>query len=209
MNVLEILKSDDPEQLQKYLESGDWSPTLEKDKTLPRMLRYSPPLSCVAAFCGAVKCFPLVAGTGDHDAIFTPIYHFAAAGGSTVMCGEVLKRLGAGFKGAIFRAIEHHSVDVVKWLFEMSLADPEEVDPRGFTPACVAIEHHDIEILTLLCDKGACLSPPKIALLCYALRVDTAAASYLLTLEGIDVKETDYEGVCFSFTTLPFTSRAR
>ena len=208
MDVLEILKSDDPERLQAYLESGDSSPTLKKDKTLPNMLRYAPPLACVAAFYGAIKCFPLVAGTGDHDAIFTPIEHFAAAGGSTSMCDE-LKKLGAGFKGAIFRAIEHHSVDVVNWLFEMDLVDPAEVDPRGFTSACVAIEHHDMEILRLLCENGANLSPPKIALLCYALRVDIEAASYLLTLEGIDVKETDYTGVCFSFTTLRFTSRAR
>lgn len=191
----EVLKSDNVSNFSAFLESHSVNMTIERNNELPSMLRYSPPLICLAAYFGSRQCFSLLQSKGasltSFDLFRTPVTHFAAAGGSLRICKHLLSA-HLSFAGAIFPAIEHGRSSIVEWLFSHELVQQTETDARGFSPLCVAVENGDLRILQIVCREMPYQSDPKLSLVCYALNLGNVdAARYLISLNGFNPSETD------------------
>ena len=134
--LLRCFMTDDSAKLEELCKGGlDISSPLDATLLTPcSMLSFGAPLTCAAAFHGALKCLKVLVGHGadlssadDEERIIT---HFAAASGNIEVLAY-LKEQSQSFVLAPSAAVEYWRYDAFDWLHKNVFPTLKGIEPEG------------------------------------------------------------------------------
>lgn len=176
--IINILKSDNDEDLAQLISNG-----LDMDYVFPvshkqkhDMMKESPPIICVAALLGAIKCLKYLfineCDFYNMDKKRRSIIHFAACGGSLEIM-NFLSELDLKFdwdavdlygNACVHYAIFYSHPDLVYWLwcqYGINLSTPNN---RKMTPLHLAVVSENIDLIQFLCKNGSDVNSKNVLL---------------------------------------------
>ena len=134
--LLKCLMSDDSAKLEELCKGElDVNSTLDGSLLTPSsMITFGPPLACVAAFYGSLKCLKVLVSHGadlsvpdDEERL---VSDFAAASGNVELL-EYLKEQEQSFVLAPSAAVEYWRYDAFDWLHENVFPTLTGIEPEG------------------------------------------------------------------------------
>ena len=137
----------------------DVNSTLDGSLLTPSsMITFGPPLACVAAFYGSLKCLKVLVSHGadlsvpdDEERL---VSHFAAASGNVDLL-EYLKEQSQSFVLAPSAAVEYWRYDAFDWLHKNVFPTLEGIEPEGKpTMLHAAAKVNNVKIAEVLKEAG-------------------------------------------------------
>ena len=158
--LLKCLMSDDSAKLEEMCKGElDVNSTLDGSLLTPSsMITFGPPLACVAAFYGSLKCLKVLVSHGadlsvpdDEERL---VSHFAAASGNVDLL-EYLKEQSQSFVLAPSAAVEYWRYDAFDWLHKNVFPTLEGIEPEGKpTMLHAAAKVNNVKIAEVLKEAG-------------------------------------------------------
>lgn len=167
--ILKVIKSDNADDLSLFFTNG-----MDINTRLPqthfnnvKMFKECPPLHCVAAFFGSIRCLKYLFMNGSDlllkDKKNRSIIHFAAAGGSLEIVNflsGIVVDLDWSIQDSYGDTVIHYAIfynhpDLVYWFwyqYNMNLSVPNK---RKMTPLHLAVVSENVDLIEFLCKNGS------------------------------------------------------